>query len=159
MVNKFLIAIAGVVAVMAALVLAPSFSPSDQLEISYVVMHIVRNEAGALEETTSREILAIKNDGSATYTVGSDERRFSLTSEEVKRLRALILETGFMRIPAADYEQKEGLGNFTRYALTVEAGDDSKNFTWVNPEAQGGAIPPIITNIGAQLDAIIERRA
>jgi hypothetical protein len=31
-------------------------------------------------------------------------------------------------------------------------------FAWVNPEAHDGTIPPIILNVGTQLDQLIARR-
>ena len=160
MAAKFLIAIAAVVAVMAALVLLPGTgSQGGELDISYTRDHMARAESGALD-VAARDVLTIKNDGSATYRRSAsidqiEEREFSLSNEEMKRLKAFIFETGFMQIPVEDYEQREGLANFTKYQLAVEADGNSKTITWVNPEAYNGTIPPVIANTGSRLDAII----
>ena len=74
-------------------------------------------------------------------------------------LKGLVITTGFMQVDGADYPQKEGLGNLTKYTLMLRSGADTKTITWVDPEASQGAVPPIVRNIGAQLDTIIERRA
>lgn len=169
MVNKFLIAIAGIVVVMAVLVAMPrigSNQDATELRIKYVRDHIAKMESGILDVTTS-EVLRIENDGSATYSrtdsyptmITTDERRFSLNSDEIKRLKALIFETGFMQIPVSKYDEREGLANYTRYQIVVHQGDDNdqKPITWFNQEASQVPVPSIITNIGSQLDAIIER--
>ena len=87
------------------------------------------------------------------------ERRFSVSSEEMKVLRELFLNTGFMQIPTTNYEERSGLANFTRYELSVLSGEDSQLIHWVNPEASNGSIPSIIINAGSRLDAMIERNS
>lgn len=160
MVNKFLIAIIAVVAVMAALVFLPGVGKQDpQFELDYTISHMTRTEAG-LPDLTAREVLSIENDGSALhYTVNGTtvERKFSLSGEEMKMIRALVLETGFMEIPVTNYPENDGLANFTRYRIEVQAGGDSQVITWVNAHAHNGTVPSLITNIGSQLDAVIKR--
>jgi hypothetical protein len=166
MVSKFLIAIAGIIVVMAVLVAIPSIGSQNtpQLKMNYVRDHITELEGGIVDITT-REVLRIENDGSATYTKTdyypsekTDERKFSLSNDEMKRLRGLIFETGFMQIPVEHYSEKEELTNYTRYQVAVYQGDDSqKIITWFNPEASEVPVPSIITNIGSQLDTIIGR--
>ncbi|HKZ62665.1 MAG TPA: hypothetical protein VJZ68_09700 [Nitrososphaera sp.] len=165
MVNKFLIAIVVIVAAMAALVLVPSFnsSPEQQqdLSIEYHRQNLTGIEGGRLIATSAEE-LVIRTDRSAVYrnlTGSPDVKQFMVSSEDMSRLKGLILSTGFMQVPGADYPQKEGLGNLTKYTLKLASGSNSKTITWVNMEASETSIPSIITNIGAQLDTIIERRA
>jgi len=164
MVNKFLIAIAGAVAAMAVLLLVPSFnsSPEQQdLSIEYDRQNLTRLEDGRLV-AASAEDLVIRPDRSAVYrnlTGGSDIKQFTISSEEMNSLKGLVITTGFMQVDGADYPQKEGLANLTKYTLMLRSGADSKTITWVNLEASEVAVPPIVRNIGAQLDAIIERRA
>ncbi|HUG97160.1 MAG TPA: hypothetical protein VMJ94_06430 [Nitrososphaera sp.] len=165
MVNKFLLAIAGAVAAMAVLLLVPSFnsSPEQQqdLSIEYSRQNLTRLEDGRLV-AASAEDLAIRPDRSSVYrnlTGGSDIKQFTISSEEMNSLKGLVITTGFMQVDGADYPQKEGLGNLTKYTLMLRSGADSKTITWVNLEASQGAVPSLVRNIGAQLDAIIERRA
>lgn len=165
MVNKFLIAIAGVVAVMAALVLVPRIGsqPSEQqqeLSIEYSRQNLTRIEDGRLV-AASAEDLSIRNDRSATYrnlTGSPNEKTFTITTAEMNSLKGLIISTGFMEVVQdANYPQKEGLANLTKYVLRLTSGDNSKTISWVNLEASEDAVPAIVRNIGTQLDAIIER--
>jgi hypothetical protein len=164
MVNKFLIAIAGIVAVMAALVLVPRIvnQPAEQqmeLNIEYSRQNLTRMQDGRLV-AASAEDLTIRNDLSAVYrnlTGQPDEKRFMISSEEMSRLKGLILSTGFIQVPGADYPQKDDLGNLTKYTLKLESGGNSETITWVNLEASRTSVPSIVRNIGSLLDAIIER--
>lgn len=165
MVNKFLIAIAGVVAVMAALVAIPGIGSQppelrQDLSIEYSRQNLTRLEDGRLV-AASAEDLVIRNDRSATYrnlTGGPDAKQFTVSSEELDGLKRLVISTGFMQVPGDDdYSQKEGLANLTRYTLKLESAGSSKNITWANLEASEEAVPSIVRNIGTQLDAIIER--
>lgn len=165
MVNKFLIAIAAAVAVMAALVLIPNFinnSPPEEqqdLSIEYTRQNLTRTQDGRLI-ATSAEDFVIKPDLSAVYrnlTGAADEKQFKVTSDDMNSLKGLIISTGFMEVPGADYPVKEGLGNFTKYTLKLTSDSNSKTITWANLEASENTVPSIVRNIGAQLDAIIER--
>ncbi len=161
MVNKFLIAIAGVIAVMAALVLLPSFNQGQQqdLSIEYSRQNLTQIEDGRLM-AASAEDLVIKNDLSVTYRnlVGTpNERKFTMTNEEMNSLKGLLLSTGFMQVPGADYPQNDALANLTKYTLKLESGGNSKTITWVNPEASEVPVPSIVRNIGTRLDTIIEK--
>jgi hypothetical protein len=164
MANKFLIAIAGIVAVMAALVLVPRIGsqPVEQqveLDIEYSRQNLTRLQDGRLV-AASAEDLSVRNDLSAVYrslTGQPGEKRFTISSEEMGRLKGLIVSTGFIQVPGADYPQKEGLSNLTRYTLKLESDGNSETFTWVNLEASETVVPSIVRNIGMQLDAMIER--
>lgn len=161
MARKFLIVVAGVVAVMAALILLPGVSrQGNDVTIEYYRDNVTRMDSG-LYDVSGRQILSISNDGSARYVGGEQQldRRFSVSGEEMKVLRELFLNTGFMQIPATNYEEKSGLANFTRYELSVRSGEDSQSIRWVNPEASNGSIPAIIINAGSRLDDIIERHS
>lgn len=165
MVNKFLVAIAGIVAVMVALVAVPRITsqPAElqqELSIDYSRQNLTRIEDGRLV-AASAEDLSIRNDRSATYRslIGAaEEKKFTITNEEMNRLKGLILGTGFIEaVEDTDYPQKEGLANLTKYTVRLTSGDTSRNISWVNLEASQGAVPAIVRNIGSQLDAIIER--
>jgi type II secretory pathway pseudopilin PulG len=167
LVAKFTIIIAAVAFTMIALILVPRLNTSDddaanqsQLNLQYSKQNLTRDDAGSLV-AASAEVLVIRNDGGATYTkiIGSqsEERSFTLGDEDLKRIRALILGTGFTNIPDADYVAKPGLANFTKYSLKIEVNDKTRTISWVNPEFHDGAVPPIITNAGSLLDDIISR--
>ena len=150
MAKAFLIAIIAIVAVMAALAFLPGFNSQPASNQAQVSIDYTRQTAA------TSEMLAIENDGSATYTkTGGQPERFTVGSEDMKRLKDLVLESGFMQIPAANYPAQEGATNFTRYTLGVKAGDESKTITWARP---GAEIPFLVNEVGTRLDAIIESR-
>lgn len=167
MVNKFIIAIAAIVAVMATLIALPNIMQpaTGDLAIDYGKQHMAN--AGSGFAATGTESLHISKDGSATYSSSNSgaqsqpaEKHFSLTSEEFGGIKSLVLETGFMDIPTADYTQlKAGVGEFTKYMLTVHSGEKEKTISWVDPDAGAGTVPPILTNIGARLDAVSKNHA
>ena len=164
MVNKFLIAIIAIVAVMVALVALPRIGslPAElqqDLSIDYSRQNLTRIEDGRLV-AASAENLMIGNDRSAVYrnlTGAQGEEQFTISSEEMNSLKGLIIATGFMQVEEADYPQKDGLDNLTRYTLKLTSGSNSKTISWVNLDASEAGVPAIVRNIGAQLDAIIER--
>jgi len=156
--RKFVLVLVAVVAVMAALIALPNLNrgPQSDLSIEYSRQHLASTDAGLA--TQSAELLSIAEDGSATYTqIGGQERRLSLSSEELSRIRAYILETGFMQIPVTNYPQSDDATEFTKYTLRVRNDEGQKTFNWVDPDVHEGVIPPIITNIGSQLDAVMDR--
>jgi hypothetical protein len=165
MVNKFLIAIAAVVAAMAALVLIPNFynnPPLDEqqnLSIEYQRQNLTRTEDGRLIATRAEDFV-IRPDRSAVYrnlTGAADVKQFTISNEDMNRLQGLIISTGFMQVPGADYPEKEGLGNFTKYTVKLTSGSSSKTITWVNLGASETSVPAIVRNIGEVLDGIIDR--
>lgn len=166
MVNKFLIAIAGVIAVMAALVFMPGIrsEPPDlqqDLSIEYSRQNFTRLEDGRLA-VAGADDLVIRNDRTATYrnlTGAPDAKQFAISSEELNSLKGLVITTGFMQVEGVDYPQQEDLANLTKYTLRLTSGGNSKTITWVDLEASQVAVPSIVTNIGSHLDDIIERRA
>ena len=163
MVNKFLIAIVAIIAAMVALVAMPGIGsqPTEQqdLNIEYSRQKLARTEDTRLI-VASIEDLVIKNDRYAIYrnlTGLPDEKKFTISNEEMNGLKGLILTTGFMQVGATDYLQKDGLANVTKYTLKLESGGSFKTITWVNLEASEVSVPSIVRNIGTQLDAVIER--
>jgi hypothetical protein len=164
MATKFLIVIVAVVVAMVVLALLPRFnsgsSATDQTQVSleYNRQHLSRLENGEFA-ATSAEVLTIKNDGSAKYSklVGApDEKTFTIRSDDLKQLKDLIIETGFMQIPDANYQQRLGLSSVTEYTLKVNADSSAKTINWVDPHSNDN-VPSIISNVGAQLDDIIAR--
>ena len=163
MAKKFLIVIAGIAAIMAAVAIFSALSNQEQaLTLDYARESIERTESGSYS-VAQRETLRLYADGSAVYDRydGSGNRleskSFAASSDERKVLRELFLATGFMQIPATEYDEKSGLANYTRYELSVQSGAESKSIKWVNPEAAQTAVPSIIVNAGTRLDAMIER--
>jgi hypothetical protein len=162
MVNKFLVAIIAIVAVMAALVAVPRLGgqPAGDLSIEYSRQNLTRIEDGRLV-AASAEDLKIRNDRTAVYRnlTTAEEKTFTISSGEMNSLKGLIIETGFIDVDDNNksYPEKEGLANLTRYTFKLTSGEDTKTISWANLEASETGVPSIVRNIGAQLDAIIER--
>ncbi len=160
---KFAAVIAGIITVMGVLIAFPNLNQqpnTDQVsdfKIEYSKQRLVRSEAGSLA-ASSAELLTIDNSGLAAYSTGqSPEKQMQLSREEFGRIKGLILETGFMQIPRTDYLQKEGLSEFTKYTLRVTAEGSQKTVNWVDAASYEGTIPPIISNVGLQLDSVIAK--
>ena len=164
--NKFAIVIIGVVAAMAVLIALPSVSQpvAGDLKIDYSKQrHSMKGDDFIV---TKVELLSISNDGSATYSETDPrlkilpvEERFTVSGDDdYRKLRDLILDTGFMEIPRTDYLQvAEDVDGYTKYALTVRSGETQKTFNWVDAY-KGGTVPYLIETAGSSLDAIAERR-
>jgi len=163
--NKFAFIIIGIVAAMAVLIALPSISQpiAGDLEIDYSKQHLSKIGDGFV--ATRLELLSISNDGSATYSdtdprlkILPVEERFMVNDDDYRKLRGLILDTGFTEIPHTDYLQvAEGVDEYTKYALTVRSGETQKTFNWVDAY-EGGTVPYLIETAGSSLDAIAQRR-
>lgn len=163
MVNKFVFVIASIVAAMAVLIALPNLTqPVQEITIKYDKQNVTRTDNTSI--VTYAESLTIDRNGAATYT-GYDprerslpqEQRFTLSSGEFGSIKSRILETGFMDIPQTSYQQSSDAVEFVKYSLVITTADGQKTFSWVNPEAHDGTIPPIILNTGDRLDQIISR--
>ncbi len=158
--------IAGIVIVMAVLIAFPNVSQQPaarDITIDYTRQHMTKAEAEkGLLVTTQLETLTIDKDGSATYTKTDPREKnpaapqqFSLSRDEFAKIKSLVLDTGFMDIPKTDYVQSQNASNFVSYTLSIKTQETQKTINWVEPSAYNGTIPPIITNVGTQLDGII----
>ncbi|MFI5223638.1 MAG: hypothetical protein ACHQX3_05225, partial [Nitrospirales bacterium] len=160
MVSKFAIAIVAGAVVMIALVLFPGFDQSPdrtRLDLEYSKQFLTRSVNGSLFASNA-QLLVIGDDGSATYTnitgPSIEEKSFTIGSEELKSLRGLILETGFMQIPVNELPQQEGLANFTKYTIKAQGDTDAKTISWTESEFIDDS-PALIKAIRDQLEAII----
>ena len=163
--NKFALAIIGIVAVMAILIALPNITNQQQqqpaagsIEIEYGRQQLTK--IGDDFVATKAELLRISNDRAATYSetdprlkIMPVEERFTVSGNDYNKIRDLILDTGFMEIPRTDYLQvANGADEYTRHTLTVRTGDSQKTFNWVEPNED--TVPPIVTNAGARIAAL-----
>ncbi|HEY8139891.1 MAG TPA: hypothetical protein VIE86_02280 [Nitrososphaera sp.] len=163
MVSKFAIAIVAGAVVMIALVLFPGFDQSperNRLDLEYSKQFLTRSVNGSLFASNA-QLLVIRDDGSATYTnitgPAIEEKSFTIGSEELKSLRGLILETGFMQIPVSELPQQEGLANFTKYTIRAQADTDAKTISWTESDSIGETAPALIYAIRDPLEGIIAK--
>jgi hypothetical protein len=162
--NKFALAIIAIVAVMAILIALPNITQQQQpaagsLEIEYGRQQMTKTEDDFV--ATRAELLRISSDRAATYSETDPrletmpvEKRFTVSTDDYNKVRDLMLDTGFMDIPRTDYLQVAGgADEYQRHTLTVRTGDSQKTFNWVEPNE--GTVPPIVTNAGARIAALV----
>lgn len=165
---KFALVIIAIVAVMGAFIALPTvLQYSNELGIEYTRQRLSYSSAGPSSPVVeSTEVLSIADNGAVTYTVTdgeghrTEEKLLPLDIDEQRRIKGLILDTGFLQIPQTEFAPariEEGEVMQYTLKLDVEGNQGQKTMRWAEPY-EGGTLPPIISNIGSQLDRIIESR-
>ncbi|MFY3740315.1 MAG: hypothetical protein HMLIMOIP_000752 [Candidatus Nitrosomirales archaeon] len=160
--KRLLIAVAVVIVVIALAIAIPKISPGGQgatntpteMRISFVKEDMKRVSFGVTENIGSQksETLIINNDGTAFYTLSVEgekgsQTKFQVDGQELKRIRALITETGFMQIPKEQFDPSDNATEFTRYTLTATFGSSTKTIQWVNEESSKDSVPALLTRL------------
>ena len=134
----------------------------DVITLEYTKEHLKKISFGLTQSigADTAEVLSIQNDGSATYSLTKDgnsepDIKYQLTSDELKQLKSLIKETGFMDIPDTDFQVKPDLKQYEKYALQVTLNGQTVNLHWPDENSSQQIIPPIITQVQSNLDGII----
>jgi len=171
--KKVLLALAAI-AVMIALAIAISkTSPGDQassttntsaqIKIEFVKEDMKRVSFGVTETggTRGSERLIINNDGTALYNASVEggkgsQNRFQVDPQELKRIRALVSETGFMQITKEQFDPRNDAIEFTRYTLTVSLDSSTKTIRWVDESSAKDFAPALLTNLGDIMIEIIK---
>lgn len=171
-VTKKMLIGAAVIPIIIALVIAiPKISPggdqtatsASSIRIEFVKEDIKRISYGVTERAGAlkSETLLIDEKGQAFYNVNvegekGEQRRFQLGSQDVKRLKSLIADTGFMQIPKSDFAVKDAASEFTKYTLKVTLDNQTKTVQWVNESASEDFVPPLLTMLSDTLAQIVE---
>ncbi len=136
--------------------------PTDQIELEYAKHQLQKISFGVTDETKSQktEILVIKNDGTVRYTViekgnPKPDLRSTIDKEKVRKLTALIKETGFMAIPSESFPVGDDISEYKKSSLKVTLNGQTKQIHWPEQNATSLFIPPIITMVELELDQII----
>src|SRR3989304_6034768 len=81
---------------------------------------------GVSERTGSQytEILTIKNDGEIKYSVVEEgyqkpDKKFTINKDKLKKLTALIKETGFMEIPTESFPVRDDVDDYQKSTIKV----------------------------------------
>jgi len=137
-------------------------NPEDVITLEYTKEHLKKISFGLTQSigADTAEVLMIQNDGSVTYSLtknGNSEPdvKYQLTSDELKQLRSLIKETGFMDIPDTDFQVKPDLNEYEKYGLEATLNGKTVNLHWADQNSSQEFIPPIITQVQSNLDDII----
>ena len=108
------------------------------------------------------EILTISNDGAVRYLVTENEhplpeKTMTLEKAQVKKLTALIKETGFMQIPIDSIPADDTISEYTKFSLKVTLNGQVKQIQWPEENATSAFIPPIVTMVELQLESIVRQ--
>lgn len=172
MVKPVLIIAGAVPVILAILIVIPMITkpdipysavvPTDQIELEYTKHQLQKISFGVTEQTRSQktEILVIKNDGNIRYSlieegIPKPDKRSTIEKELVKKLTALIKETGFMAIPSESFSVQDNVDEYKKSSLKVTLNGQTRQIHWPEQKATLQFIPPIITMMEAELDQII----
>ena len=174
MVKPILLAAGAIPAIVALLIAIPlitkpdipfsAANPNDTIEIEYTKHQLSKISFGITDKLspTKTEILLIKNNGDAKYSVTKEgypqpEIESKLTEEKLKKLTALIKETGFIAIPSESFPVNEDVMQYQKSNVKVTLNGAIKQIHWPEQNATEKFIPPIITMVESELDEIIEQ--
>ena len=134
----------------------------DVISIEYDKQHLKKISFGLTESLSAdkTEVLIIQNDGETTYQVtkngySESDVKYQLEKLELKKLTALIKETGFTEIPSDSFPVKPDAQEYDKFGLQVTLNGKSVNLKWAEQNASQAFIPPIVTQVQSELDGII----
>ena len=136
--------------------------PNDVLTIEYSKQHLKKVTFGVTERLGAQEtqLLTIENDGKVVYSITKNgypepDVKSTLEKSKLKKLTALIKETGFMQIPKDSFAIKNDADEFDKYGVKVTLNGKSRDIQWVEQNATEDFIPPLISQVQLELDSII----
>ena len=139
-------------------------NPNDTIHIEYTKHDLRVISFGVTEKTAaeSTEILLIKNDGTAQYNKitedgGQSQIMSSINDEKLRKLTALIKETGFMSIPKESFPIQEDVTDYTKSTIKITLNGQKSQIFWSDQDSTDRLIPPIITMIESELDEIVKQ--
>ena len=174
MVKPIILVIAAIPAIIAILIAIPlitksdipysAANPNDVIEIEYTKHQLKKISFGVTERIGAQktEILLIKNNGEIKYTVTEDgypkpDIRSHLDDQKLRKLKALIKETGFISIPSESFPIRDNVTDFQKSNIKITLNGRVNQINWPEQNATDKFIPPIISMVGSQLDKIAEQ--
>ena len=134
----------------------------DTIDIEYTKHQLKKVSHGITERvgSTYTEILVIKNNGDVKYTVSEQgylrpDIKSKLDDATLAKIRALIKETGFISIPSESFPVFENATEYQKSNVKVILNGRSNQIHWPEQNATSGFIPPIVTMVESELDAVI----
>jgi len=174
MVKPIVIVIAAIPAILAILIAIPlltqpeipysASNSSDVMEIEYAKYQLKKISFGVTERLGAQktEILLIKNNGEIKYSVTEDgypkpDIKSTIDEQKLRKLKALIKETGFISIPSESFPIRDNVTDFQKSNIKVILNGRINQINWPEQNATDKFIPPIISMVESQLDNIIEQ--
>ena len=174
MVKPIVLVIAEIPAIIAILIAIPlitrsdipysAANPNDVVEIEYTKHQLKKISFGVTERIGAQktEILLIKNNGDIKYTVTEDgypkpDVRSHLDDQKIRKLKALIKETGFISIPSESFPIRDNVTDFQKSNIKITLNGKVNQINWPEQNATDKFIPPIISMVESHLDKIAEQ--
>ncbi len=174
MVKPIILVIAAIPAIIAILIAIPlitksdipysAANPNDIVEIEYTKHQLKKISFGVTERIGAQktEILLIQNNGEIKYTVTEDgypkpDVKSNLDDQTLRKLKALIKETGFISIPSESFPIRDNVTDFQKSNIKITLNGRVNQINWPEQNATDKFIPPIISMVGSQLDKIAEQ--
>lgn len=139
-------------------------NPNDTIRIEYTKHQLTKTSFGVTEREGAQktEILLIKNNGEIEYSVTKEgypqpKLKSELSEKEIRKLTALIKETGFIEIPSESFPVKDDVINYQKSNVKIILNGQIKQIHWPEQNATEKFIPPIITMVESQLDQVIKQ--
>ena len=134
----------------------------DRIDIEYTKHQLKKISYGVTERTGSQktEILSIKDNGDIKYTLTDQgyiqpNIESKLDPQKLNKIKALIKETGFMTIQSQSFEILDDVTEYQKSNVRIILNGRTNQVHWPEQNATDGFIPPIITMVETELDAII----
>jgi hypothetical protein len=174
MVKPIILAVGAIPVIVALLIAIPlitkpdipfsAANPNDTIEIEYTKHQLKKISFGVTEREGAQktEILLIKNNGEVKYTVTKEgypqpDIKSELSEEKIRKLTALIKETGFIEIPSESFPVKNNVIDYQKSNVKITLNGQIKQIHWPEQNATEKFIPPIITMVESQLDQVIKQ--
>ena len=174
MVKPIVLVFASIPAIIAILITVPLLTKSDipysashsndVIEIEYTKYQLKKISFGVTERIGAQktEILTIKNNGDMKYSVTEDgypkpDIKSHLDEQTLRKLKALIKETGFISIPTESFPIFENVTDFQKSNIKITLNGRINEINWPEQNATDKFIPPIISMVESQLDKIKEQ--
>jgi len=137
-------------------------NPNDTIRIEYTKHQLKKISFGVTDEVKSlkTEILLIKNNGEIEYSITKEgypqpQLKSELSEKQIRKLTALIKETGFIEIPSETFPVKDDVIDYQKSNVKIILNGQIKKIHWPEQNATEKFIPPIITMVESQLDQVI----
>ncbi|MDO8641415.1 MAG: hypothetical protein Q7R33_07720 [Nitrosarchaeum sp.] len=174
MVKPIILVIAAIPVIIAILIAIPlitksdipysAANPNDIVEIEYTKHQLKKISFGVTERIGAQktEILLIQNNGEIKYTVTEDgypkpDIKSNLDDQTLRKLKALIKETGFISIPSESFPIRDNVTDFQKSNIKITLNGRVNQISWPEQNATDKFIPPIISMVESQLDKIAEQ--
>lgn len=136
----------------------------DKISIEFTKQHLKKISLGVTDRVTpmKTEILTISNKGDVQYflTVGGNnhpQKTFTVERDYVKKLTAMVKETGFMQIPIDSISANDDVTEYDRFSLKVTLNGNTKQIQWAEQNATSTFVPPIIAILGSELQNVTKK--